>query len=74
LTNYKTGKLNKEAERIRANLADHFNIPVYVQYFVEDKYESHNCLICGNPGIDSGLDKPNKICLDCNTIFNYVSE
>lgn len=71
LINYKKGKLNIEGERIRKQLSNYFQIPVYISYFLEDPHTHHNCLICGQPGVDSGLNSPNKICRTCNTIFGY---
>ncbi len=70
LTNYSEGKLNKEGERIRAELSNHFKAPVYLSYFVEEPDSNHPCLICGEKGSDSGLKRPSKICKTCNTIFD----
>ncbi len=70
LTNYKKGKLNLEGEKIRIQLANFFQLPVYINYFVEEPDENHTCLICGHQGYDSGLKRPNKICKTCNTIFD----
>lgn len=71
LTNYKSGKLNLEGEKIRKQLSGLFNIPVYLTYFVEEPDKNQNCLICGGEGIDSGLKRPSRICEKCNTIFDY---
>lgn len=70
LTNYREGKLNKEGERIRFELSNHFKAPVYLSYFVEEPDDNHPCLICGEKGSDSGLKRPSKICKACNTIFD----
>jgi len=70
LTNYSEGKLNMLGEQIRAELSSHFNIPVYLSYFVEEPDHNHSCLICGEEGVDSGLMRPSKICQNCNTIFD----
>lgn len=69
LTNYKKGRLNLEGEKVRKQLADYFKIPVYIGYFVEEPDLNQACLICGDPGTDSGLRRPNRICIACNTIF-----
>lgn len=69
LINYREGKLNKEGERIRAELSNYFKAPVYLRYFVEEPDDNHPCLICGENGSDSGLKRPSKICKTCNTIF-----
>ncbi|MCU4177884.1 DUF2310 family Zn-ribbon-containing protein [Carboxylicivirga sp. N1Y90] len=71
LTNYKKGKLNLEGEKIRKQLSDFFQIPVYISYFVEEPDNNHPCLVCGQGGSDSGLKRPSKICKACNTIFGY---
>lgn len=71
LTNYKKGKLNLEGEKIRKQLSNYFKIPVYISYFVEEPDNNHLCLVCGQKGADSGLKRPNKICMTCNTIFDY---
>jgi hypothetical protein len=71
LTNYKKGKLNLAGEKIRQQLSNHFKIPVYLSYFVEQPNDNHPCLVCGQQGIKSGLKKPNRICKTCNTIFGY---
>jgi Zn-ribbon-containing, possibly nucleic-acid-binding protein (DUF2310) len=71
LTNYKKGKLNVEGEKIRKQLAEFFKIPVYISYFVDEPDVNHPCLICKQPGTDSGLKRPNRICKTCNTIFGY---
>lgn len=71
LTNYNKGKLNLEGEKIRKQLADYFKIPVYISYFVEEPDSNQACLVCGHSGNDSGLRRPNKICISCNTIFGY---
>ena len=70
LTDYREGRLNKEGERIRAELYNHFKVPVYLRYFIEEPYDNHPCLICGKKGSDSGLKRPSKICKTCNTIFD----
>lgn len=71
LTNYKKGKLNFVGGKIRQQLSDHFKIPVYLSYFVEEPDDNNNCLVCGQKGSDSGLKLPNRICKNCNTIFGY---
>lgn len=71
LTNYKTGKLNLEGEKIRKQLSDYFKLPVYIHFFVEEPDENHPCLICGQKGSDSGLTRPSRICKTCYTIFGY---
>lgn len=71
MINYKNGKLNLEGEKIRKQLSDHFKIPVYISYFIEEPDEDNSCPICGQKGFDSGLERPNRICEDCNTIFGY---
>lgn len=71
LTNYKKGILNKEGERIRKELTDFFNKPVYIDYFVEEPDINRTCLICGSRGEKSGLNKPSRICKKCNTAFDY---
>ncbi|MEN7548801.1 hypothetical protein AAG747_12845 [Rapidithrix thailandica] len=70
LTNYKNGKLNIEGERIRKQLAEYLEAPVYFNFFVEEPGENHSCPICGSQGSDSGLLRPSKICKDCNSIFD----
>ena len=69
LTNYKEGILNLEGEKIRKQLSDHFKLPVYINYFVEELDENQPCLVCGQNGSNSGLKKLNKICKTCSTIF-----
>ncbi len=71
LTNYKNGKLNLAGEKIRKQLTDHFKIPVYMSYFVEQPDNNYTCLVCGQEGTDSGLESPSRICKTCNTIFGY---
>jgi len=71
LSNYKKGKLNLEGEKIRQQLADYFKAPVYISYFAEQPDDQHSCVICGQPGIKSGLIRPKRICKNCNTIFGY---
>ena len=71
LMNYKKGKLNIEGERIRKQLSEFFDIPVYISYFVEEYPDKGLCSLCGSEGVESGLRSPSKICLDCNTIFSY---
>ena len=71
LTNYRKGKLNLEGEKIRKQLSDHFKVPVYLSYFVEEPDDNHPCLVCGQKGSASGLKRPNRICKTCNTIFGY---
>lgn len=69
LLDYKDGKINKEGQRIRMQLADHFNIPVYLSYFVEDSIGLEQCPCCGMKGRDSGLSKYNRMCDSCDTVF-----
>ncbi len=69
LTKYAAGKLNIEAERIRIELSELFKSPVYINHFVVEPDENHACLICGAEGTNSGLERPSKICKNCNTIF-----
>ena len=71
LTNYKTGTLNREGEKIRQQLAAYFKIPVYISYFEEGPELSNKCLICEGEGGASGLSKPLKICKVCHTVFGY---
>lgn len=63
LTNYKKGKLNLEGEKIRQQLSQYFNIPVYINYFAEESDPNQTCFICGSMGEDG------MICKECNTIF-----
>ena len=72
LSNYKKGKLNLEGEKIRNELSEYFKKPVYISYFVEEPDSEVLCLICGNSGEVSGLRKPNKICNNCFTAFDYT--
>lgn len=69
LTNYKKGKLNLSGEQIRKKLSDFFKLPVYINYFSEEPYTNHNCPICGDEGLDSGVKKVKRVCKKCNTIF-----
>ena len=71
LTNYKKGKLNLTGEKIRQQLSDHFKIPVYISYFIEQPDDNHPCVVCGQKGSDSGLKRPKRICKTCKTIFGY---
>ncbi len=71
LTNYKNGKLNLVGEQLRQQLSDHFKIPVYISYFAEEPDNNHPCLVCGQKGSYSGLERPKYICEVCNTIFGY---
>ncbi len=71
LTNYKKGKLNLEGAKIRNQLSDYFQIPVYISYFVDELDNNQSCLVCGQDGSDSGLKRPSKICKTCNTVFGY---
>lgn len=70
LTNYKKGKLNSEAEKIRKQLSEYFKLPVYLLYFDEGPDYKHHCLLCEQNGIESGLRNLNRICKTCNTIFH----
>ncbi len=38
--------------------------------FVKQPDSKHSCFVCGQPGIKSGLHKPNKICKTYNTAFD----
>ena len=71
LTNYSKGILNKEGEKIRKQLADFFDKPVYMEYFVDQSDENQTCVICGSRGEESGLKRPSRICKKCNTAFDY---
>jgi Zn-ribbon-containing, possibly nucleic-acid-binding protein (DUF2310) len=71
LTNYKKGILNKEGEKIRKELAEFFNTPVYIEYFVDQPPVNQTCVICDGEGTTSGLKSPNRICKKCNTSFSY---
>lgn len=71
LLNYKNGKLNIEGEKIRKQLADFLESPVYLKFFTENPDEQLTCIICGLKGIKSGLRSPKKICKNCNTAFDY---
>lgn len=71
LTNYTKGILNKEGEKIRKQLADFFGKPVYMEYFVDQPDENQTCVICGSLGEESGLNRPKRICKNCNTAFDY---
>jgi hypothetical protein len=71
LKNYKKGKLNLEGQKIRKELSEHFNIPVYLEYFAEEPDLQNNCPVCGSKGIKSGLKRPKKICKRCNIAFDY---
>lgn len=72
LTNYKKGKLNSEGEKIRKELSEYFQKPVYISYFVEEPDSEDLCLICGSKGKKSGLKRPNKVCNKCFTAFDYT--
>ena len=72
LSNYKKGKLNLEGEKIRKELSEYFQKPVYISYFGEDETVDVFCLICGNKGKKSGLKKPNKLCNNCFTAFDFT--
>lgn len=71
LTNYTKGILNKEGEKIRKELAEFLNKPVYHEYFIEKPDDNKTCVICGGKGTKSGLRRPKKICKKCNTAFDY---
>ena len=71
LLNYKNGKLNLEGEKIRKQLAEFFERPVYLKFFTENPDEQLTCIICGSKGTKSGLRIPKKICKKCNTAFDY---
>lgn len=71
LKNYTKGVLNKEGEKIRKELADFFNKPVYMEFFIEEPTNNETCVICGDRGTESGLRKPKRICKKCNTAFDY---
>lgn len=71
LKNYKNGKLNKAGDAIRKALAAYFNIPVYINYFAEEPDNTQTCVICQQKGLASGLERPTRICKQCNTIFSY---
>lgn len=71
LLNYKNGKLNLEGEKIRKQLAEFLEKPVYLKFFTENPDEQLTCIICGSKGIKSGLKRPKKICKKCNTAFDY---
>ena len=72
LLNYKKGRLNLEGEKIRKELSEYFKKPVYISYFIEEPDLEDLCLICGNKGKKSGLRRPNKICNNCFTAFDYT--
>lgn len=72
LSNYKKGKLNLEGEKIRKELSEYFEKPVYIEYFVEEPDLEVDCVICGNKGKKSGLKRPNKLCDNCFTAFDYT--
>lgn len=71
LTNYTKGKLNLEGEKIRKQLSDYFQIPVYIQYFFDESISTASCLKCGDQGVESGLNQPDRVCKTCHTIFGY---
>lgn len=71
LTNYTRGKLNLEGEKIRKQLSDYFQIPVYMRYFIDENTDNDTCILCGSKGSKSGLKLPGKICKKCHTIFGY---
>ncbi len=72
LTNYKKGKLNLEGERIRKELSEFFKKPVYISYFVDEPDSEDLCFICSDKGKKSGLKRPNKLCNNCFTAFDYT--
>lgn len=72
LSNYKKGNLNLEGEKIRKELSEHFKKPVYISYFGEDEVTDIFCLICRSEGKESGSKRPNKICNNCFTAFDYT--
>lgn len=71
LSNYKKGKLNLEGEKIRNELSEYFNKPVYISYFIEEPDLEDSCLICKSKGEKSGLKRPNKLCNECFIAFDY---
>jgi hypothetical protein len=71
LTNYKNGVLNKEGEKIRKELAEFFNISVYIEYFVDQPSANQTCVICDGKGTKSRLKSPSRVCKKCNTSFGY---
>lgn len=71
LKNHKTGKLNIAGEKIRKELSEHFNKPVYINHFTEEPDTQLTCVVCGSKGTKSGLTRPFKICKKCNTTFDY---
>lgn len=74
LKNYKTGKLNLAGEKIRKELSEYLEKPVYLNHFTEESDTQLTCVICGSKGIKSGLTRPFKICKKCHTAFDYSKE
>ena len=71
LKNHKTGRLNLAGEKIRKELSEYFNKPVYINHFTEESDTQLTCVVCGSKAKKSGLTRPFKICEKCNTAFDY---
>lgn len=72
LVNYNSGILNLEGEKIRNQLSDFFQLPVYIYLFSEEPTLDKHCLRCGSEGIESRLTYPSKICPNCFACFGEV--
>lgn len=69
LTSYKKSILNLEGEKIRKQLSNYFQLPVYFHLFSEESSKQNSCIRCENICIASNLLYPNRICSSCFACF-----
>lgn len=72
LLNYESSILNLEGEKIRKQLSDFFQLPVYLHLFSEEPTMDKHCLRCGSEGIESYLNYPSWLCPNCFACFGEI--